>query len=83
VAICHQPFYQTRFVQCSLKQVPTLISHGHKDKIVPPAQSHKLYDLISAHKEIQIMEGSAHAIHLDQQKDTIYGMISAWIKRFY
>jgi len=59
--------------------IPVLVIHGSEDKIVPINQSQKLYDLLQGHKELKMVEGSGHAIHLDLHKETVFAMISNWI----
>lgn len=62
--------------------LPTLILHGTEDEIIPIEQSQKLYDLLQGPKKLKMIEGSGHALHLDRGKDTVYRMISNWLKRY-
>jgi alpha-beta hydrolase superfamily lysophospholipase len=59
--------------------IPVLVIHGSEDKIVPINQSQKLYDLLSGRKELKMVDGSGHAVHLDLQKDMVYTMIYSWM----
>lgn len=61
-------------------RIPVLVIHGSEDKIISPDQSQKLYALLSGPKELKIINGCGHAVHLDREKDTVYAMISAWMK---
>jgi Lysophospholipase len=60
--------------------MPVLVIQGAQDKIVPTNQAQKLYDLLPARKEIRMLEGCGHAVHLDIEKETVYGMILDWMK---
>ena len=62
--------------------LPTLVIHGTRDEIVPVDQSQKLFDLLQGPKELKMVEGSGHALHLDGKKDTVYKMISRWLKMY-
>lgn len=60
--------------------IPVLVMHGSEDKIIPVDQSQKLYDLLSGEKELKLLQGCGHAVHLDREKDAVYGMISGWVR---
>lgn len=60
--------------------IPVLVIHGSEDKIVPMNQSQKLYDLLPGRKELKMVDGSGHMLHLDLQKDAVYAMILNWMK---
>ena len=60
--------------------VPVLVIQGTEDKIIPTNQGQKLHDLLQGRKELKMVDGSGHAVHLDLQKDTVYTMISSWMK---
>jgi alpha-beta hydrolase superfamily lysophospholipase len=60
--------------------IPVLVIQGSEDKIIPTNQSQKLHGLLPGRKELKIVEGSGHAVHLDLQKDIIYTMIATWVK---
>ncbi|MGE5072326.1 MAG: alpha/beta hydrolase, partial [Anaerolineae bacterium] len=62
-------------------KVPVLVLHGLKDEIVPPSQSERLMALLSGRKELKLLDSSAHALHLDCDKDEVYSLISAWLKQ--
>lgn len=59
--------------------IPVLVIHGSEDKIVPINQSQKLYDLLPGRKELKMVDGSGHILHLDLQKDAVHAMISSWM----
>ena len=50
-------------------------------EIVPVNQSQKIYDLLNGPKELEIIEGSGHAVHLDAKQDDVFRLILSWIKR--
>jgi alpha-beta hydrolase superfamily lysophospholipase len=60
--------------------IPVLVIQGTEDKIIPTNQSQKLHGLLKGRKELKMVAGSGHAVHLDLQKDTVYTMISRWMK---
>ena len=60
--------------------IPVLVIQGTQDKIIPTNQGQKLHDLLQGRKELKMVDGSGHAVHLDLQKDTVYTMISTWMK---
>ena len=60
--------------------VPVLVVQGVEDKIIPINQAQKLYDLLPGRKEIKMVEGCGHAIHLDIEKDAVYELILNWMK---
>ena len=60
--------------------IPVLVIQGAEDKIIPTNQGQKLHDLLQGRKELKMVDGSGHAVHLDLQKDTVYTMISTWMK---
>jgi alpha-beta hydrolase superfamily lysophospholipase len=61
--------------------VPTLIIHGARDAVYGVDQSHRLYDAVAGKKELQIIEETGHALHLDQSRDQVYQLIAQWIAR--
>jgi alpha-beta hydrolase superfamily lysophospholipase len=60
--------------------LPVLVIHSKEDAIIPADQSQKIYDLLQGPKEIRLIEGSGHALHLDQEKDKVFHLIFNWIK---
>jgi alpha-beta hydrolase superfamily lysophospholipase len=60
--------------------VPVRIIHGAEDKIILPGQAQKLYDLLAERKDLKIMDGCAHAVHLDSEKEAVYSLILDWMK---
>jgi alpha-beta hydrolase superfamily lysophospholipase len=61
-------------------KIPVLAIHGLKDRIIPTNQSQKLHGLLHGRKELKMVDGSGHAVHLDLQNDKVYALISAWMK---
>jgi alpha-beta hydrolase superfamily lysophospholipase len=60
--------------------LPVLILHGKEDEIIPAGQSQKIYDLLEGAKELRLIEGSGHALHLDQKREEVFRLICKWIK---
>jgi alpha-beta hydrolase superfamily lysophospholipase len=60
--------------------LPVLVIQGAEDKIIPIDQGRKLYEYLQGRKELILVDGSGHAVHLDRQKDEVYSMISTWMK---
>ena len=60
--------------------IPVLVIQGTEDKIIPTNQSQKLHGLLHGRKELKMVDGSGHAVHLDLQKDAVYTMISSWMR---
>ena len=63
-------------------KIPVLVIHGAEDRVVPVSQSQQLLGLLQGRKELKLLDASAHAIHLDCQKDTAYALISAWLRQY-
>lgn len=61
--------------------LPVLVIHSKEDIIIPMNQGEKIYELLKGAKELKIIEGSGHALPLDEKKDEIFRLISNWIKR--
>ena len=59
--------------------LPVLVIHSKQDAIIPVNQGKKIYDLLKGPKELKVMEESGHALHLDQKKDEVFGLILNWI----
>jgi len=59
--------------------IPVLVIQGTEDKVIPTNQGQKLYDVLRGRKELKMVDGSGHAVHLDLQKDTVYTMIYSWM----
>lgn len=60
--------------------IPVLVVHGGEDAIVSVDQSQRLYALLQGPKELKLVEGSGHALHLDRQKEAVYALICNWIQ---
>jgi pimeloyl-ACP methyl ester carboxylesterase len=62
-------------------KAPTLIVHGAEDVVHSVEQSQRLHDALHGHKELHVVEGVGHAVHLDLQGDAVYKLIARWMKR--
>lgn len=62
--------------------LPVLVLHGEEDAIISIDQSRKLYELLKGPKDLHIVEGSGHALHLDQKKDEVFRLLLEWIKAY-
>lgn len=60
--------------------LPVMVIHGSEDAILPVDQSRKLYNLLQGPKNLHVIEGSGHALHLDRKKDEVFRLILKWIK---
>jgi alpha-beta hydrolase superfamily lysophospholipase len=63
-------------------EIPVLVVHGAEDKILSSDQSRKLFSLLQVPKDLQLVEGSGHAVHLDRKKDAVYTLISRWVHKY-
>lgn len=63
-------------------KIPVLILHGDEDAVVSVKQSAKLHDLIQGHKQLHVVEGAGHALHLGQRSDEVYGWIAKWSRAY-
>jgi pimeloyl-ACP methyl ester carboxylesterase len=61
---------------------PVLILHGAKDRMIKIKQSQTLAGILPAHKHLEIMPESGHALHLDVEKEEVYKQIARWVKRY-
>lgn len=68
----------------SLKRIaaPTLVLHGGKDRIVPPAQSERLYAALPGTKKLEYLQDAGHALHLDGCKEEAFIHLIVWIKKY-
>ena len=62
-------------------QAPTLVLHGAQDHMEPVAGAHVLHDTLTCEKEIHIVEGSGHLLHLDYGKDEAFETLLHWFQR--
>lgn len=62
--------------------VPTLIIHGDKDAMVPVEMAYEIYDAAQAEKELLIVEGAGHAQAQDQDPETYYSTLQAFLDRY-
>ncbi len=60
--------------------IPVLVMQGAEDKILPSNQAQKLFGLLPAHKQIKMVDGSGHAVHLDIEKEAVYQSMLDWMK---
>lgn len=59
--------------------LPVLVIHSKEDAIIPADQGKKIHDLLKGPKELILIEGSGHALHLDKKRDEVFGLITNWI----
>ncbi|MDY6877867.1 MAG: alpha/beta hydrolase [Chloroflexota bacterium] len=62
-------------------QAPTLVIHGAQDHMEPVAGAHILYETLTCEKELRIIEGSGHLLHLDYKKDEVFALLLDWFQR--
>lgn len=62
-------------------QAPTLIIHGAQDRMEPPSSAHTLYNALTCEKELHIIEGSGHLLHLDYKKEEVFALLLDWLQR--
>lgn len=63
-------------------EIPVLILHGVEDEIIPKDQSQKLSNLLAGKKKLKTLDHSAHALHLDVEKEAVYELTARWIKQY-
>jgi alpha-beta hydrolase superfamily lysophospholipase len=63
-------------------EIPVQIIHGTEDKILSPDQSQKLLSLLCGPKDLKLVDGSGHAVHMDRKKDAVYTLISRWVHKY-
>jgi pimeloyl-ACP methyl ester carboxylesterase len=59
-----------------------LVIHGAEDKILSPDQSRMLFSLLNGPKDLKLVDGSGHAVHLDREKETVYALIARWVRKY-
>lgn len=62
--------------------VPVLVIHGMEDSIVPVDQSRRLLETLQGRKKLHLVKESGHAVHLDIQRDEVYGLIAKWVMQY-
>ena len=62
-------------------QAPTLVIHGAQDQMEPVGGAHILYETLTCEKELSIIEGSGHLLHLDYRKDEVFALLLGWLQR--
>ena len=60
---------------------PVLVLHGDQDRVLPAAHSQRLYDHLPGPAQLQIIEDSGHALHLDSNSDEVFLHLVRWIKK--
>jgi lysophospholipase len=63
-------------------EIPVLVIHGAEDKILSVNQSQRLYSLLNGLKDLKLLDGSGHAMHLDRKKNAVYALIAGWIRKY-
>ena len=62
-------------------QAPTLVLHSAQDHMEPVAGAHVLHDALACEKDLHIVEGSGHLVHLDYGKDEAFDLLLDWFQR--
>ena len=62
-------------------QAPTLVIHGAQDRMEPVSGAHVLHETLTCEKELHIIEGSGHLLHLDYKKDEVFASLLDWFRR--
>jgi len=62
-------------------QAPTLVIHGAQDHMEPVSGASVLYEALACEKELHIVEGSGHLLHLDYRKDEVFALLLDWFRR--
>jgi alpha-beta hydrolase superfamily lysophospholipase len=62
--------------------IPVLVVHGAEDKILSTDQSQRLFSLLGGPKDLRLVKGSGHAVHLDRKKETVYASIAGWVRKY-
>ena len=60
---------------------PTLVIHGAQDGMEPVNGARVLYEALTCEKEMHVVEGSGHLLHLDYRKDEVFGLLLEWFER--
>lgn len=63
-------------------QAPTLVIHGAQDRMEPVSSAHVLHETLTCEKELCIVEGSGHLLHLDYKKDDVFALLLDWFQRY-
>ena len=63
-------------------QAPTLVIHGARDRMEPASGARVLYDALTCEKELHVIEGSGHLIHLDYGKEEVFALLLDWFRRY-
>jgi alpha-beta hydrolase superfamily lysophospholipase len=63
-------------------EIPVLVIHAGEDGIIPVDQSEKLIDALQGRKQLKVVDGCGHALHLDCEKDAVYRLIARWVKKY-
>jgi pimeloyl-ACP methyl ester carboxylesterase len=61
--------------------VPTLVIHGTQDQMEPVGGARVLYEALTCEKELHVVEGSGHLLHLDYRKDEVLALLLDWLQR--
>ncbi|MDY7077993.1 MAG: alpha/beta fold hydrolase [Chloroflexota bacterium] len=62
-------------------QAPTLVIHGTQDQMEPVSGARVLYETLTCEKELRIIEGSGHLLHLDYGKDDTFAFLLGWLQQ--
>ena len=59
-------------------QAATPVIHGAQHQMVPPSSASVLHDAVTCGKELHIIGGSGHLLHLDYNKDEVFPLLLDW-----
>jgi carboxylesterase len=63
-------------------RTPTLAIHSRRDNRVPVAAAEAAFARLGAReKEIVWLDGSAHVITVDYEKERVYDLVADWVER--
>lgn len=62
--------------------IPVLMVHDDKDKVVPINQAKKLFSVLKCKKELKIIKGIAHGVKTKESYDIMTDVIADWFKRW-
>lgn len=73
-----------RIVRRELARVrcPTLVMHGRRDRVCPPANAHRLASALGTpESEVVLLDRSAHIITVDRERDRVAERLEAFFRR--
>jgi len=65
-----------------LRDMPRLIIHGDRDRMIPVEMAYRLYDAAAGEKELLIISGAGHAQSQDKDPSGYYGGLEAFLRKY-